>query len=162
MNIFSKLPGLISDHQNDAVDSTLTEEEAKKERIAFHRAKVRNGPIDYKYPTNGQLRRLEERRRERKAKVARRRQVRAFFKSEREAAVLRGHLQAAGVLPYSSSKVKRDPLTITNSVEWLIQRFSTRTGLLSEKEITDALTAALNRWQHLTNQALTSLDGAAL
>lgn len=102
---FLSLPSL-----NDSADKAdLTEEElaereaeAKKERIAFHRTHVRNGPVKFGHTTNGDAKRERRRSLARQTRKAARSQRRAFIATLREHALLRGQLQAVGVIAYST------------------------------------------------------------
>ena len=61
-NLLSNLPGL--SNLGKGGDDLTPEELAAKERedrIGFHRSKVRNGPVKFSIPTNGQIRRMKVR-----------------------------------------------------------------------------------------------------
>ena len=107
MNIISNLPGLKKLTGGDAMttESEVGEPEAKKARIDFHRRSVRNGPVNLKSLTSGQVKRASKRALDRKTKNARRRQIRQYLADQREAATLRGHLQAAGVISAAHARV---------------------------------------------------------
>jgi hypothetical protein len=126
VNIFSQLASVIKGGVTEVADEDLTPEEAeaaaKKARIAFHRDSVRNGPVKFRYMTNGQVRRAEERARKRNAKKAFRGEVRSHFEKLRIAAGLRGHLQAVGLIPFvdGHEATLEDQVT---STAWIQQRY---------------------------------------
>lgn len=122
MDILSKLPFLKNKHVPETEEEGPTDAELKAERIRFHREKVRNGPVNFKTPTTGQIRRAQRRDLDRRTRKARRGQVQNYFATQQLGAVVRAHLQAAGVLPY----VHERPLDLQQQVvsaAWLIQRF---------------------------------------
>lgn len=121
MDILSKLPSL-TDDRDTAVAEQVFEVESKRDRIAFHRAKVRNGPVNYKTVTAGQERRAQKRALARETRRARRVQVRNYFETQKLAAAVRGHLQRAGVLSYLGQTEIDRHLQVTSTV-WLLQRF---------------------------------------
>lgn len=163
-NILSKLPGLKSDAEE--VEPVLSDEDLKAERIAFHRDRVHNGPVKFSAPTSGQIRRAQHRDLARKTKKARRRQVNAHFGAMQEIAILRGHLQAVGIILYRSHH-KPGAGDVINSMTWIIRRFADakradETGgvVVTEDVVRESLQAALNRYQHLTRQDQTALSPA--
>lgn len=165
MDLFSKIPFLKSDQTEE--QSELSPEEAKKQRIQFHRDHVRNGPSNFKTVTNGQQKRAHVRALNRRTRKARRAQVRQHFSNMAEASVLRGHLQATGIAPYALASTKIDPQRALGSVIWIVQRFADD-GLVNDDgqvEVTEAvvrqsLTSCLNRWQHLVGLPPTELSPA--
>ena len=163
-DILSKLPGLKSDDGDAEV--VLSDEDLRAERIAFHRDRVRNGPVKFSAPTSGQIRRAQVRELARKTKKARRRQVKGHFGAVREIATLRGHLQAVGIILYPGHH-KPGQGDVIASMTWIIQRFADskradETGgvIVTEDVVRESLQAALNRYQHLTRQEQTSLSPA--
>jgi len=149
VNIISKLPFLKS---TDEEADSLTEEELKAERIAFHRAKVRNGPVNFKELTTGQVRRIQIRAANGKTRKARRRQVKMYFLTQQEGAVLRGQLQAAGLVSYVHTEI--DSVKQVVATIWLTKRFGEvdpETGRvpMEEKSVRAALQSALNRWESI-------------
>lgn len=164
MNILDKLPFLSTTTEKEAAE--YDEVQAKKDRIEFHRRSVRNGPTSFKQPTNGQIRRAKKRALARETKKAFRRQVRQHLADQREAATLRGQLQAAGILPYFTEDYTATPEQALRSVTWLIARFSAVEAdgdgrvLVTEKVVIDSLTAALNRWQVIVGYPQTKLSPA--
>lgn len=132
------------------------ENEAKKARIKFHREHVRNGPVKFNPPTNGQLRRAEERALRTQTRKTRRRQVRAYLADQREGAVLRSKLQAVGLLSYVQRSRKLDPRIGYEATVWLVQRFASddladEQGRVevTEQVVRDAFQSALNRWESI-------------
>lgn len=120
-NLLSSLPFLNND-QSEEID----EAQAKRDRIAFHRDHVRNGPTKFKTVSNGQVRRAKTRELNGRAKKARRHQVRTYFANLREHAVLRGQLQAVGVLPYHESTPDSAKVGLDGAVRAtraIVQRF---------------------------------------
>lgn len=160
MNILEKLPFLNkTDDLQDLVDEA---DEAKKERIAFHRAKVRNGPVSFKEPTTGQRRRERERMVKGMQRKTRRRQVQLYFLTERENSILRGKLQAAGLAPYVF-RSEPDRIEQVASVVWLVQRFGEvdpETGRIdfSETSVRKSLQSALNRWESINGEPASQID----
>lgn len=162
-NILSKLP-FLKDDEVDENDVVLSEEDLRAERIAFHRDRVRNGPTKFSTPTSGQIRRERVRALARQTKRARRNQVQSHFAALREIAVLRGHLQAVGIILYQGNH-KPGAGDIIASTTWIIRRFADskradETGALvvTEDVVRESLQAALNRYQHLTNRPQTALS----
>lgn len=167
MNILSKLPLINSAADVDKFVDSLSEAdelEGKKERIAFHRAKVRNGPVKYSTPTTGQIRRAQKRALNTTSRKAFRRQVRQYFADQREAAAIRGQLQAAGVLAYASPSRRAIPLASYKAIVWIIQRFAEGDDKgkveVTEQVVRDSLQAALNRYQGIMGLEPTPLSPA--
>ena len=168
MDILSKLPFLKADEVDETDDRTLEEieAEAKAERIRFHREKVRNGPAKFVAPTSGQIRRARKRDAERMIRKNRRRQVRQHLADQREAATIRGHLQAAGVLPYPN-RAAADPRLAVKSLTWIVRRFADDRHVdsngrveVTEEVVRESLQSALNRWQTIVGLTPTSLSPA--
>ena len=150
---FFKLPSLAADE----VDTTEADEKA--ERIRFHREKVRNGPVKFSTPTNGQLRRAEKRAGQRALKKRRQEQVRSYFAREREASVLRGQLQAIGVLPYFSGGKPSEQHALT-ATKWIVQRY----GELERSDadlIRNAVQKTYDRYCDLMGQERSEIEYAA-
>lgn len=165
MDLLSKLPFLKSDQTEEQPE--LSPEDAKKQRIQFHRDHVRNGPSNFKATTSGQQKRAHVRSLNRRTRKARRAQVRQHFADLREASVIRGHLQAAGIAPYALTSTWIDPELALRSVIWIVQRFADDSLVNAEGqvEVTEvvvrqSLTSALNRWQHLVGLPPTELSPA--
>lgn len=162
MDILSKLPFLKDDEVVDQPE--LTEEEAKAERIAFHRTNVRNGPVKFKGVTSGQERRRRQRWLDSRTRKARRAQIRLYFAQQQEAAVLRGHLQAAGVQAYANEHLVARPDRALASIVWIVRHFAEveegDTVEVTAEVVTQSLTSALNRWQTLVGLPTTPLSPA--
>lgn len=160
-NLFSKLPFLKSDKAEEVAE--VDEAQAKKDRIAFHRDHVRNGPTNFKHVTGGQVKRAKVRALARETKKARRAAIRQYHADQREGATLRGHLQAAGVLPYFGDHTATGAQALA-SVEWIIARYAPApadgSGVVevNSKVVVDSLTAALNRWQVIVGYPQTKLS----
>lgn len=164
MDLLSKLPFLKSEK---ADEPELSPEEARKQRIQFHRDHVRNGPSNFKVVTNGQQKRAHVRALNRRTRKARRAQVRQHFANLQEAAILRGHLQSVGIAPYALVSTKLEPQRALDSVIWIVQRFAddnlvNETGQVevTEAVVRQSLTSCLNRWQHLVGLPPTELSPA--
>lgn len=163
MNILSKLPFM---NQTEEEAAEIDEAQAKKDRIAFHRDHVRNGPSNFKTVTNGQVKRAKVRALKAETKKARRRQVRAYLANQRQAATVRGHLQAAGVLPFFTEDYTATPEQALRSIMWIVARFApAQANGSGEVEVTnglvaEALTAALNFWQDAVGYPRTKLSPA--
>ena len=159
MNIFSKLP-LIGDKDPqlvddlELIDDVEAEAEAKRRRIKFHRESVRNGPVKFKTVTNGQVRRMKARALKSHSRKVYRQQVRQYLANQREAAILRGQLQAAGVVSYAIPSRKLTPKAAHDAIVWIIERYasSDESGVVevTQEVVVDALLAALNRFETLT------------
>lgn len=165
MNILDKLPFLSTTTEEEVTE--IDEAQAKKDRIAFHRSHVKNGPASFKTLTSGQVRRAEKRMLAGSTKRARRAQIRQFHADQREAATLRGHLQAASVISYADPTRVASSQAALASIVWIIQRFAEEqyadeTGRIevTMEVITGALTGALNRWQRLVGDPVTPLSPA--
>lgn len=149
-----QLPALDGD-----TDVEVDEAQAKRERIAFHRDHVRNGPVKFPHVTSGQIRRAKARDLASRAKKARRKQVQNYFAAQREYATLRGHLQAVGVLPYALRKGKISEVSLLRSARWIVQNFGSVE--LSESEILkDAIQKAYDRFCVLTGQETSAVEYA--
>lgn len=135
MNILSKIPFLTGDaNAEETIDEHALEVWARADRIAFHRAKVRNGPVNYKEQTSGQAKRARLRELAGRTRKARRKQVRDFHAQQREHALLRGHLQAIGVVAYESGFVPTDEARFA-SAAYVVRNFSEAADLeLDETE----------------------------
>lgn len=121
MNLLENLPSLSKDEVREEI---ATEEELRQSRIEFHRSRVRNGPAKFSEPTSGQIRRAKKRALNRQTKAAKKNQHRRYFNALEQASILRGHLQAAGVLSYASPDFKPRPEAVLLSVTWLAQHFA--------------------------------------
>lgn len=168
MNILDNIRSVI---KGERTDDELTAEElelqAKKDRIEFHRRSVRNGPVNFKTPTNGQVRRAERRAMQRRIKANQRKQVRTYFANQREGAVLRAHLDSVGVLPLlldCPRPTPPNPVSAYNSTIWLIKHFADRSQVdeqgrvpVTEKSVREAFRVALNRWQKIVGLPPTEL-----
>lgn len=155
-NFLDRFNAMFGSANESAADLEL---EAKKDRIEFHRRSVRNGPISFKTPTQGQLRRAGRRGTARMAKKSRRAQVKSYFAAQREAAVLRGNLQAVGVLAFSRSHAKIDPVKAERSIRWFVVNYLPA-GELPTNPIQASMLNALHRWQDLVGLPHTSLQEA--
>lgn len=122
--ILSKLPLLSRDKDDE--EEFLSDEEVRHNRIVFHRTHVRNGPSGHVFgAVNARAqKRAQVATAKRRVKRARRSQLRDYHESQRIAAVVRGHLQLAGVLPYVVER-ELDPRQQVISASWLVQRFGT-------------------------------------
>jgi hypothetical protein len=116
LNVFKHVPGL--DKADEAPEPT--EAEKKADRIKFHREQVRNGPVNFRHITNGQIRRLQERAQKRQARKEYRDKVRRQLHADRFAATLRGQLTVAGVIPTS---IEYDLKRQIDATVWIVRRF---------------------------------------
>lgn len=168
MNILKNLASVIKgDGATDELTPEQIEAQAKKDRIDFHRAKVRNGPVSFKEPTNGQLRRLQARATKRRMERAHQKQVRAYFDARREGATIRGHLESIGLLQVvlgRSSDWEINHYSAYRSTLWLVKHFADRSQvdargrvILTSDLVLDSLRAALNRWQQIVGLPATEL-----
>lgn len=121
---FLSLPSL-----NEAEDRDLTEEEiaeaeaqAKKDRIKFHRTHVRNGPAKFTHVTNGQVKRQRRRDLARQTRKAAQAQRRAFRATLQEHALLRGQLQAIGVIAYETGFTPSDEARF-RAARWIVTHY---------------------------------------
>lgn len=152
MNLLSKLPFLTS---NTDDETTLSEEEIRKQNIEFHRTKVRNGPAKFSSPTSGQMRRAAQRRLNSQTKKARRAQVRSHFDREQGIAYLRGNLQAAGLVPYRTPGFQARPEAALSSIVWIMQHYAIHdadeNGVVEVNHdvVMAALESALGRYNEL-------------
>ena len=156
-DVFSTLPfGTAEEELTDEQRAQL-EAEAKSERAAFHRTQVRNGPVNFKTLTGGQVRRARLRELARSSKRARRSQVQSYFEQQREHAVLRAHLQGIGVLPYvlRSGKLSEEQMML--SVRWIVEHF----GNVEDSDddlLKNALQRAYDRFSDLSGQERTKIE----
>lgn len=155
--MFDSLPSLVQDDAEDLTDEEVAEleAEAKKDRIAFHRTSVRNGPVKFGHPTSGQLRRQRHRDLARQTKRGVRGQRKQFFANRREHAVLRGVLQAVGVVEYETTVVISDAVRF-RSATWILNNFGAKEipnggkdGLEADY-LRNAVQAAFNRFSDLS------------
>lgn len=161
MNILSKLPFLDS-KPGDDIDAEAFEIQSKADRIAYHRAKVRNGPVSLKTMSTGQFKRAQQRELKGRTKKARRSQVRGYLANQREAATLRAHLQEVGILSFATPHRKITFERAETSLHWLLVSDIKRTKqpLVDEADLGAALTRSLNRYQALIGEPTTPLSPA--
>jgi hypothetical protein len=135
VDILSKLPFLSGDANNDeTIDEVALEVEAKADRIKFHRAHVRNGPANFKEQTSGQVRRAKVRALAGRTRKAARAQRREHFAQRAEHALLRGHLQAIGVIAYETDFVPTQDARFV-SARWVLNNYG---GDLSGDDFNEA------------------------
>lgn len=160
-NIFGKA----NDETEELSDEEIAAQE-KAERIAFHRRSVRNGPAKFHHVTSGQIRRAHARDIARQTRKTRRKQVRAFKAQQAEAATLRGHLQAAGVLAYVNPGLTAQgrPEQARRSIIWLVEHYYpaeiNETVEVTEDVVRRGIEAAAQRWQTLVGMPVTPLSPA--
>lgn len=151
MNFLGNLiPSLRADEDTRSPEEIEAQE--KQDRIDYHRSQVRNGPVSYKTPTNGQLRRHKARGIKSRMKKTRRRQISAFFASQYEAGLLRSHLQSVGLVAYATRGYRPSPNQVYHSAIWLVKRFADAEGSqveVTEEVVRDAFQSALSRWASL-------------
>lgn len=162
-SLLSKLPSLHLG-KDDEEREELTDEELKKQRIKFHRERVRNGPVKFRTMTTGQVRREQKRELDRRTKKARRKQVRDYRRRIVEATTIHAMLQAAGVVSYVDPNRKAAPGDAANAIVWLIKRFAkpNKEGNVevTREVVIDSLTRGLQTWQAITGQPVTPLSPA--
>lgn len=148
MNILEKLPFVHDDNETESPEDVAAREKA--ERIQFHRESVRNGPVKFKSPTTGQQRRFRDRATKSLIRKNRRRQVRAYFAEQREAAQIRTHLQFVGVVAFANPDTPIRSEQIVASAIWLVRHFAQAdagdTVEVTETVVREAFQAALTRW----------------
>lgn len=155
MNILSKLPFLKDRDGDDVIDVA----EERKARIQFHRDKVRNGPVKFNGPTNGQIRRQQKRIIARQTKNNFTRQKRLFWAAQQEAATLRGQLQFALVIP--SVHFTPTPQQSLSAITWIVERFAEGDDggqvVVTEDLVRQSLQSALNRYETVNGKPITLL-----
>ena len=121
---FLSLPSLNEDTKADLTEEELDalDAQAKKDRIAFHRDHVRNGPAKFRHTTAGDAKRERRRALARQTKKARKAQRRDFIATVQEHALLRGQLQAVGVIAYETDHVPTDDARFA-AARWIVQHF---------------------------------------
>lgn len=135
-------------------DDTESLEQAKADRIKFHRDHVRNGPVKFKSPTSGQQRRAHDRAIARNIKRTHKAQVRQFFADQRQASIVRGKLDVVGIGvadsqgdPYLVNRLFTQEKTV-QAARWLITYFAHAevgdTIEVNEKVMLDSFRDALN------------------
>lgn len=148
-------------NDEEPIDERTDEEIAadeKRERIRFHREKVRNGPVKFSQPTSGQQRRAMVRATNSMQRKGYRRQVKAYFAAQRELMSLRPRLQAAGILPITVAlPAARTYSAIVDLISSFAEPDENGQVEVTEVVVRDALRSALNRYQTLTGQELTAL-----
>ena len=126
-------------------------EQAKVDRIAYHQAHVKNGPVQTRTPMSNTRRAKMDR--ESFQRKARKRHISRFFDKQREIATLRGQLQAAGAIPYASENFRASIDLRINAVEAILRNYGaeldTTAGLYDEAYVTDAITAAQEHYDRL-------------
>jgi len=153
VNIFQNLKSLTGDAEPEQVSDEQAAAEARAERIKFHRAHVRNGPVNFKGQSNGQAKRERRRELAGRTRKARRKQVRDFLAQQREHAILRGHLQAIGVVAYETDF---DPSVTARfeSARWVLNNFGSSDILTLDKSegdyLRDAVQAAFDRFADIS------------
>lgn len=158
-NIFSNLGNVLTGRKvDDEAEIEPTEAELKAERMKFHREQVRNGPVNFRHVTSGQVRRAQERAKAREMKRNFKREVSSYFERQRVAATVRGHLKIAGVIPFIDGHEAELHEQIV-STGWLLQRFGvevkvdgTGTGRISfaAGDVIDGLRNALSFYNNAT------------
>lgn len=110
---------------------------------------------------SGRARRARVRSLARDTKAARRRRSRQHFQSLTQAATLRGHLQAAGVLPYATDREPGGESAL-RSIIWLTQHFAPGEGEIqvTREVVIEALGEALRAYQALVGVPQTPLSPA--
>lgn len=137
--------------QNLFVQSTVQEAEigaeveSKRERIDFHRRQVRNGPVNFKGETAGQARRRAARQYASTLRKERKRRWSDFKDQQLGIAVLRGHLQAVGELPYADPKFEPSTQVGLASYDALFERY-----VLDDDLDDEYLDRALEHYNQLT------------
>jgi hypothetical protein len=124
----------------------------KKARVEFHAKQVRNGPVNWRTITAGQQRRAAARSQKGSIRKANARHRRTFIAKRLDTAVLRGHLQAAGVVEYHDPAFEVPSSTKANALMALVSKYGKRDehGNLDfdaaghEQLVIDALEAAKN------------------
>jgi hypothetical protein len=155
IDLLSKLPGL---HDAPGEVEVKSDEEiaaeARAERIKFHRNQVRNGPVNFKSLTTGQIRRAQARATQSAIRKNRRRAVSDHLAAKREAATLRGWLQAIGVLPYATEGYKASEGIVKSSLIHIVQTYGEpdeSSQISVSKEVVDtAIQKAVERYHALT------------
>jgi hypothetical protein len=155
MNIITDLADRIAAGTSE---KTLTREEeealAKQERIKFHRRSVRCGPVKFREPTSGQIRRARHRDLRSMTKKARKHQISNYFAQRREAASLRHRLQAVGILEYSSPEFFVPEQAAHASALWLVGHFGDKVAIMEQgltvPIVEIAFLNALNRYEELS------------
>lgn len=166
MDIFKNLPFL----NKGAEAEVQTEEEIRKARILFHREHVRVGPLGKRrvrqdhhalavtFANKPDARRAK---REQAKQVASNyeRAKQQHFSERAESALLRGQLQAVGLLPYVLAETEIDPVLARNATIYLIHRFADAEGTVevTEELVRDSLQSALNRWESLVRRPITKI-----
>lgn len=135
-----------------------TPEELKRERVNFHRERVRNGPAKFSTMTSGQIRRAQQRDLKARQRKQFKRTVKNHFGDRRNEAILRGQLQLAGILPLSSGE--HDDRSIDQAVVWIYDRFGEKVEKPESKHIEAALQAAWERYTELTGLPYAPLEHA--
>ena len=123
-DFLTRVPGSDALVPEDELTRDQIAEREKQERIDFHRRSVRNGPTRLRHVTSGMVRRAQARDIKRRTKKTRQAQVRNYLQTQRLAAVTRGHLQFAGILPFYLEDRDLDLLQQARSAVWLVQHFS--------------------------------------
>ena len=120
-NLFAGIFGGTYDEQVAALGGDLEREaQAKRERIEFHRARVRNGPAQFARGMHpARRKRIDARSHQRKARD---RRVRTFLHNQMGLAVLRGQLQAVGALPYADHSFRPSQGVVEASVQHFLRR----------------------------------------
>lgn len=119
---FLSLPSLSKSEEPDLTEEELDalDAQAKKDRITFHRDHVRNGPAKFRHTTPGDAKRERRRALARQTKKARRAQRREFIGTVQEHALLRGQLQAVGVIGYETDYTPTDDARFA-AAKWIVQ-----------------------------------------
>ena len=152
----SSLPSLSGN--DDLEVAEVDEAQEKRDRIAFHRDHVRNGPVTFKHVTGGQVRRSKLRELRGRSRKARRAQVHSFLDQQSEYATLRGLLQAVGVVAYVTDFRPSDEVRYRSARE-LVQRFGDVTDS-DENLVPNALQKAYDRYADLTGQERSKIEYA--
>jgi hypothetical protein len=160
-DLFAQLPGL----RDKQTDDEPTELESKRDRIKFHREKVRNGPVKFREPSSGQVRRFQARSLKSMQRKGYRRQVKGHLAAQREGMILRGMLQSTGVLDYVLPISHLRPEAALAGITWIVERFADDRAAdengrieVTEDVVRQSLQSALNRWQAIVGLPPTELS----
>lgn len=151
MNPISNLLDFRSNHDDEERVLTAEEKseiaaEEKRERIEWHRRNVRNGPAKFGVITAGRQKSRFRRRQEADARKATLKHRRAWIRNRHYVAILRGQLQALGVVEYTTPDHKATSAAVASAATWVVREFGQRDidgGLVFDDHLfADAVRAA--------------------
>lgn len=157
---FLSLPSLNDTEERDLTEEEIADLEAqvKADRIKFHRTHVGNGPAKFRHTTAGDEKRERRTALARQTKKAQRAQRRNFIATRDEHALLRGQLQAVGVIEYETDFVPSEDAR-SAAAKWIVQHYGDVTNS-GDDLLRRAVQAAFDRFSDLSGVERSTVEYA--